>query len=707
MKHIILFISLLIAFSVNAIKPDWALYGVKGREFHEGLSESYSTENHLHGYINAGGDIVIHYIYKYNSSFSRGTAKVTDQEGKQGIINIEGNYTLTPGDYDIYTFDNVPGYYKIRRKLDNKSAVFDGRKFLTGFDFDYIDFYQTFPMLSLSSSGDGPRAVMNVLTGEYMPDRSVSSYGSVGYLVSHPNEDPKLYDFEGEPIDLQKLKISSKGNELYFDENTDLCGIRNAKTKQIVCPPKYKLNRNQEHMTIWRNDVVMLFDSISPDLKYAGVIVNQDGKEILRETSPGIKCTIDRDFIYSNNLNDWSNYSLWKYYDFDGKEIKQLSGYFWIPVSNGIYRSEKDGLLYFSSNNQIRKDMYHPQYSDGTIIYANKSMDKWYIYNIEQDKLSGPYDGICDNRGFNEGIIVCRRNDENFLVDKNGKEYHYPKDIRIEGSFMSEGVIAAYDNVSYTNGFLYNPLGHDGWNYNQTGGDLRVATYKKLSDKARDLFNDGKYAQAMDVLSQIMELYPEDKASFNNYARCLYNLGMYDEALTAVDVSLSHWEDDELTLNLKNDIVAAIEEQQKRDSQESTEQETYSPSVWDVLGSFSNAMMQMAGQTSGYYTPQYSLSGPSDSQNYGGGGKYESQYRNWERRAQQCYQSLTNTGYSTTSKSGRKHGGTGQGMSSGNYVQMKRSLREAQREMRSIRMKAAREGVTIAQSQWENASVGY
>lgn len=46
-------------------------------------------------------------------------------------------------------------------------------------------------------------------------------------------------------------------------------------------------------------------------------------------------------------------------------------------------------------------------------------------------------------------------------------------------------------------------------------------------------------------------------------------------------------------------------------------------------------------------------------------------------------------------------------MSGGNYVIMKKNLREAQNQMRTIRQQAQREGITIQQSQWENATVGY
>jgi len=56
---------------------------------------------------------------------------------------------------------------------------------------------------------------------------------------------------------------------------------------------------------------------------------------------------------------------------------------------------------------------------------------------------------------------------------------------------------------------------------------------------------------------------------------------------------------------------------------------------------------------------------------------------------------------------GERSGGTLQSMSGSKYVQMKKLLREAQREMARWRRKAAQNGVTIQQSQWETVTVGY
>ena len=85
----------------------------------------------------------------------------------------------------------------------------------------------------------------------------------------------------------------------------------------------------------------------------------------------------------------------------------------------------------------------------------------------------------------------------------------------------------------------------------------------------------------------------------------------------------------------------------------------------------------------------------------------ETMYRKWENNARSAYNSLTNLG-TKTKKNGKDAGGsTGQSMSSSNYTSMKSSLREAQREMASIRRKAASQGVTIIKSEYEDIQVSY
>ena len=90
-----------------------------------------------------------------------------------------------------------------------------------------------------------------------------------------------------------------------------------------------------------------------------------------------------------------------------------------------------------------------------------------------------------------------------------------------------------------------------------------------------------------------------------------------------------------------------------------------------------------------------------------GGGTLESQYRQWESRAKANYESLTNLG-ARVKKDGKDVGGsTGQSMSSSNYTQQKKALREAQKEMKSIRQKASKKGIKITKSEYEDVVVKF
>lgn len=86
--------------------------------------------------------------------------------------------------------------------------------------------------------------------------------------------------------------------------------------------------------------------------------------------------------------------------------------------------------------------------------------------------------------------------------------------------------------------------------------------------------------------------------------------------------------------------------------------------------------------------PNYGYDNGNAGNNSSSSSNYQSMYDRWERNAQNAYNSLDG------------HSG-----SANTYVQNKKLLREAQREMRSIRQKASREGITIAKSRWESVTV--
>lgn len=83
---------------------------------------------------------------------------------------------------------------------------------------------------------------------------------------------------------------------------------------------------------------------------------------------------------------------------------------------------------------------------------------------------------------------------------------------------------------------------------------------------------------------------------------------------------------------------------------------------------------------------------------------YRSQYARWEERAKDNYEALTRAG-TRTSKDGKDISGTANGEWRHHYPQLKKLLREAQKEMRKIRQDARKDGITIPQSNYETVTV--
>lgn len=119
-----------------------------------------------------------------------------------------------------------------------------------------------------------------------------------------------------------------------------------------------------------------------------------------------------------------------------------------------------------------------------------------------------------------------------------------------------------------------------------------------------------------------------------------------------------------------------------------------------IAGTVLEGTTQVASAFTGNSSTSETMMSSSSSTNY------EAQYRQWEKRAESHYNSLTNIGLSVESKKAAA-GSTMGSMNGGNYVSMKKSLREAQKQMKSIRTRAAKDGVIIPQSKWETATVSY
>lgn len=689
------------------IDPDWALFGVNCGTFSEGLAEFHDSKGtRLYGFVNTNGKVAIAPKFKQVGEFHRGTTVVTDENDRKGIIDTKGEYTLQPGNYEIRMFEKLPGYYKVTDKETDKSALSDGYKFLTGFDFDFIDFYNAYPFLQFSSKDNGPKGVMNVLDFSYYPDANVIRYGN-RFTAVYDNKKEWLFSLDGELIDPDKYKISSKGTEVFEDPSTGKLGIRDSKTKAVITPARYFTDHDYQRS--WIKDIVVLYDSISPEDKSLAVVLNQDGKIILNaaDFTPSRSVYVMKDLIETYPKGDYSNNAAYRCFDYNGKEITKINGNSWYPLTGGYYGTTGH-LLYNAKDNTVEKDVMYPSDSDDVIKFMRGG--KWYFKNAVTGKESGPFDLLED---FNEGVAVVTNGSTKFIIDKNGKEYHYPDDISI-GVKFSDGVINAYDRTGGVRGCIYNPLGHEGFTYNQTENNINDYNYIWLIEKGKKLFDEKKYSQAADICYRLMMLKPENKDAFYKYTVCLAQMRRLDEALTAIDLALETWPDWEEAKTLRTKILADIQSEKEAEAARSNaenNQEYYGNanstiSFLDALGNFANALANAFGGTPTYTPQSYgenSFSGAISA----GGGNYQSNYNNWERLAERHYNSLTNLGYSATSSSGKKHGSAGGRTSAGNYIQQKRALREAQAEMRKIRRQAAGDDVTIPKSRWEDASVGY
>lgn len=699
MKHLLAILLLVSAFTtVGAQSFEWALYGTDGiGDFNSGMARAYSISANKSGYIDASGKLVIPFRYNVAKAF-HGNYAVVKTENGAGIINRKGEYLLPIGNYEVYRFDEMPGAYRVENKTTGKSAFFDGNRFITGFDYDYIDFYGTYPFLSFIKQESSETHTYNVATQTFY-DKGEAFLIKDKYVLTYKGK-MKVFNLQGEPLDESKFAQSSKGIEVFRNSSTGKYGLRNARTKAVVVPAKYGSSKKWDN-PLWIGDVVWLYDSISPKENYIEIDFNADGKQIIKSAS-GFHISHGRDFICYSDFNS-SNPVNYRYFDYNGNENLSLKGTSCYSIASGIYYDSKNHRLTDIEKGTTIENVNLASVNEGMLDYTDTEKKGNFYKNLATGAVFGPYEYT---EHFYEGVAVAKKNGKKIIVDKSGREFIFPETIEIEGIRFSEGVIRAYDKSKGIYGYIYNPFGHDGWTYNQKSGWISDYAYKNLINEAQALFDDGKYASAMNKYYRLMMLRPDDNTSFDNYACCLYNLGNYEEALTAVEVALQYWPKDTYAQNLRNDIVAAL----RKDNGENSDNSIESYSVWDALGNFANALADAFGGEGGQgnaYTPYYGSGNISSQRTSVDTGNYQSQYNNWERLAERHYNSLTNLGYSATSSSGKKHGSAGGRVSSGNYIQMKRSLREAQSNMRRIRREAATNGVTIAQSQWENATVGY
>lgn len=687
--------------SSYSFSQEWALKGtMDNHPFHEGLASFYDSSNSKkYGYINSSGEIAIPARYKLAGDFENGMAVVATDNRIKGIIDRNGNYVIQPIYKDIYKDDKVPGLYELHT-VDGKQGLFYNGRIVLPVVFKSV-YVSNFPFIEFTDQKDN-RKIINLVSGDIM-----DNYSKIGEILIGTNNNKSLY-FDattGERLDSVSLTKSSQDIVLFKDESTNLFGFKNQRTGAVVINPKYK----ETFLGIWQNDMMIVYDSINSDSPRRCKMIDCYGKE-------HDLCKSDKGWIYvagdyaavrgdNNGINCYALYTKL------GEEILPLKYSFFMPL-----KGEKDWLLtgqdLFDAKNKVFYSGTAAGNKEGMILMIN-GQTHYYINSETRKRIKGEF---FSGSYFNEGLArVSFSNDYHDVgfIDKNGKVVLRGNKQFQLGQYCSEGVIGVYyngDNYKDTfYGYVYNPLGHKGYNYNKSN-KMAASSYflYNWEDIANKAFENKQYGKAKDYYYKIMMNKPDDTKAILYYGICMNNLGYYDEAIECYQMVLDI--DPTEDLAQKNMDIAlknkASKEKEELNKQQQNYESTNSNTFWDALGSFATMLGNFSGAPNTYQQSSSFFSN-YNSTNNSGGSDYQSQYDMWARRAESNYNSLTNLGYSVTSKKGKKSGSTLQSMNGGNYVLMKKNLRDAQREMQRIHHQATRNGVSIITSKWETATVNY
>lgn len=134
------------------------------------------------------------------------------------------------------------------------------------------------------------------------------------------------------------------------------------------------------------------------------------------------------------------------------------------------------------------------------------------------------------------------------------------------------------------------------------------------------------------------------------------------------------------------------------------------PSLLDIASGLLNTIssIRSGNVTSGGAVA--SMGGAVASENVASGrdaSYYQSMYNRWDNRAKELYEDLTSRGSRRTKNGTAVSGSSGGYWNGAAYRGMKQNMREAQRNMKRIRMEAKAAGHTISKSNYETVQVSY
>ena len=670
----------------NADDYKFALFNVlrTQEEFHDGLAVYRDPESGLYGYMGTNGKISIAAKYLHCDDFIKGQAIVKEKTG-YGIINTHGDYLLPPYCSVIEQKEEAEGLYLVK-DASYKNGLFYNNRIVIPLQKDVID-VADFPFINNSYTG-GARNYLNIIDG-----KSYTNIMKIGNIFVTKKE-PQLY-FDRNGVEIKNPTLVSKnGLEVFTDSASGYCGLRHYKTKNIVVPAKYICLSKvwQDNCIIMDNYIDIhsaLFDS------FGNIIRKTDKSCILNFISTTIGNIL---WEHDYNSNATTLYTLKgnPIVTSKGGYVRQLYDTWFVSMakdSDDIYR----GYLYdIRSNTKILGK--HFKYSDDMICIEDNDGKYYFINASTGKKLPGTYNSAYN---FSEGLAVV---DRNKIIDKSGRIVLSANDkLTIRGDRFSEGVISV-DFQCYPC-YVFNPLQNNHFVYNQEGIGTTISD--SYFSEGNRLMNNGSYAEAKEIFYMIMMNDPNNSNAINNYGVCLDNMGYKEEALETFRIAYDLNHNNSTAYNnikiLEKSLIT-----ENRNNRSNT--------FWNALASFgnllvgfsnslSNSAMSFTTSTNDWENSNEILS-PNEGEN-SSESSYITQYKKWENTAERHYNSITNLGYRAKDKNNNRSGGTLSSMNGGNYVRMKQQFRDAQRQMRNIRINARNKGINIPQSKWETATIVY
>lgn len=667
---------------------EWALFDtpeVSVDAFNGGMIRLW--ENRHYGLMNHEGKTLLEPIYDWVDTKGDGIAVVKNAEKIYGAMNYEGKWILDMAYANISKY----GYVLAVKDMNGKHALYglDGKQILP-FEHE-ISEVSHFPLLSITFD-DKSKLLYSYKTDSVYSYRNARSLGTY-YLI----DDSICIDKYGQEIPYESLcqssakaRVSKQGDKFIL-----------VKPNGDSVPLSYLISSYADDYLLDMGDSGVRFYD-----KYGELVSNEVYKMVLVNVNGALTYTTSPEF------------STWGLLDRNGKILyKEKCSFIENPTADIALLSVNNKQLVYSLdlNKVLNEYAEVREFNEG--LARVKSLDGKYGFINEKGKevVRADFDDAGD---FREGLALVKRKGESYYIDNKGNvAIGKSPFVRYLGSF-GDGVALVRDENTNKYGFIYNPFlsENERYSFNHLSPGLaEIYQYQgdyEMSNK--DYEKAGNYyIKSIQCDSCVSSVWNDLGVCFDHLDNTEYAMVCFEEAYRL---------DGNLTAKKNIEVLNA------RSSSES-ENNSASDNNWaDLLMGLGNSLINLGnslgngGMTNNYqsgnnvymgtgtpmpatgYYPSDINNNTSDSESSSGRdlAYYQRLYDGWERRAKECYELLTNSGYRTMDEDGKMKGGS---TVRSQYVRRQQLLREAQREMQKVRSEALRDGITLVKSQYEDASV--